>query len=178
MATPYEWMQDILACVISGISQTPGGAPSPSRAEIGNMVGEPSVCPCDGAVLINGSDIYLTDEQWPNPTRETDRPLPCAYSSAMRITAMYRKCLNVEGDGQGNAPPVTRVNAEAAELWAIGNSVWQHAICCAHGDDGWARTAGFGRVRVGRLQPVARGGGCSGFNISFTVEIPTCVDCD
>ena len=175
MATPYEWAEAVAACVVAGVTSV-DGASAPGRVEYGNMSGVASAdcCP-DGYLFINFDAIQRTGEQWPNPAPlTTPMRAPSDVSAALSITAEYRTCVPVLQES-GAAPDVDKVNASAERLWGIGYAVWNHAICCVAG---WANDPAYGPARVGSLIPRPRNGGCSGFDLSFTVKLPTCPECE
>lgn len=178
MATPYEWMQSISACVVTGITSV-DGVSAPGRIEYANTAGLPSAeCGCDGYLFINAGPISLGggDAPFPNPRIVTEplRNINDTFGIATFI-AQYRTCVPVEGDTNASAPTVEAVNASAQTLWDTGWAAWQHALCCIRD---WGADPQYGRVNLGQLTPVRRQGGCGGWDIPFIVRLRTCPECE
>lgn len=174
MTTVWEWMNVIGDKGAAIIAATPYGEPAAVIYGNPNATIGPDEC-CEGIIGVGWGRWTPTGETWPNPVSPHERPKlnQCGGNrSAVSVTMEYTTCIPVFGEGHA-APTVADRNMSARKLATLADAVWTE-FGCAIPD--WCGQ--YGQIRRTSLTPIPVQATCGGFEIAFTVAVPSCCDDD
>lgn len=170
ITTPTDWL-DLIANVavefFPTFEQSDGGnyPLGKLKYESGGAVG-PDEC-CLGVLGLDIINWFVTTEPWPTQRPPTGPIANNTNRGAMRVNLHYVTC--VTGPTSTGGPPDAAVALrEQADLTNLGWGLY-NAYLTAEGTL-WRKHFGAARVGSFSRKPVA--GGCSGFTIDFTCQLP------
>lgn len=175
MLTVWDWQEELAACVVDAIAD--GDTSAEPRVEHGNPTPPgigPGECCGTGVVTTEHGERWMTSGTWPPRSltiEQREFRNGCQeLSSAQRVTVTYRQCAPHTRTEQGTISPSADREESGLSLAEAEARVWSAIICCLPriADDLGAK------VGLDNLIPIPVEGGCHGFRLLFTVELPSC----
>jgi hypothetical protein len=165
MTTAWEWADAILN--VAATETDWGNRGVPDRLVVGNPDTDWTNC-CDGILSVELQRLDFAGDQWPNTGSYIPgllRPQDCADDVWLAEYAVsVVRCVPVFDGEHGNAPSVRTVNESAEYLFTDVRELWR-----ALRYHPWNER--YGRAVVYGWTPLARSGGCGGWEIRMAVRL-------
>jgi hypothetical protein len=153
----------------------------PGRVVLGNPTIDWSGC-CDGLLGLELQSLDFSGDQWPRSGTYTQTPFGQDCASDIWVAnwnLSIVRCVPTFDEGgageRGSAPTPEALHASADGMFHDVRAVWKQ-LRCAISD--WRMN--YGNAYIGGWTPLAREGGCGGFEIDLATKVidcEPCVDC-
>lgn len=163
--TAWQWADAILS--VAATDTDWGNRGSPARLIVGNPDTDWANC-CDGILSVALQRLEFAGDQWPNSSSYRPNPLTpkdCAdevWLAEFEVNLI--RCVPVFEGENGAAPSAAEVNESAAFLMEDVQALWRALRLYP-----WQRR--YGRAVVYGWTPLARQGGCAGFQIRMVTKV-------
>jgi len=173
MLTVWDWMETLADCVANGIADGDDAALPEIRYGYPNVGVPPADCCGTGVITAEHGERWPTSGTWPPRSQTIEQrefQKGCTeVSSAQKVTISYYICGPTITES-GGMPPKDKREEYGLRLAEAEARTWAAIICCLPEISKNLRA----KVGLDNLIPLDPEGGCGGFRVGFTVELPSC----